>query len=444
MGIFSPLKSSSLLRYTLMHTAVMTLLCLLIIGIVSKYSIGYYRQHKDLFIFQTLATLKSFSETESRFEFIDNLKRIAGDNRNSLVVLKNRQGYFGNLNYLPASIPETPLIGDFLVWDDSAGVEERLQNVRGSRIATRWGDVLVGYNAPDFNLFASRFQLALYSSMLLALLAASLVSFLFARKLLNRLAHVNRITSEVRKGKLSARVPVGTKNDEFDELANSINSMLDQIESGMEGIASVTDNIAHDLRTPLSRLRIRMDGHIAKGSAGVEELLVLRGEVDRILTTFNAMLELSRLEQGARRVAFGPCNISGLCEEVIELAIPLAECNDQQLQLELKGTFILEGNRELLFRALYNLVENAIKYSPDGGTIQMVVYSNKVCIHDQGPGIPVDEQEKVFRRLYRLDRSRKEDGFGLGLSLVRAVAHMHGLTVTLENKDGFSVCLCAP
>ncbi len=441
MALLRFLKSSSLLRYTLVHTSIMALLCILILALISKFSLGYYRQHQDLFVFKQTAKLQSVAEQEDHQAFLAALESMVLNNRNALVVLKSEEGYYGNLNYLPDSVPASPHVGSFTILDDSGLAEQRFQKVRGSRITTRWGEVLVAYNASDFNLFANRFQLALYTAMLLALLAGSFSGFLFAKRLLGRLGEINRISGEVKAGKLSARAPVSHRNDEFDELASCINDMLEQIENGMEAIASVTDNIAHDLRTPLSRLCIRLDDELALEPDNAEQLLMLRGELDTILRTFNAMLELSRLEHGRKPVSFITCNLRTLSADVVELAEPLAECKNQQIVLEPGGDFILQGNRELLFRALYNLVENAMKYSPEGEAIHIKVDSDSVKIIDQGPGIPEIEQEKVFRRLYRLDRSRKEKGFGLGLSLVKAVATLHGLNIELANNKGLCVSL---
>ena len=433
--LFSGSKTSTLLRYTLIHTAIMGFFCLLILWLVSEFSLRYIRQHQDLFVFEQLARLKSKADQGSREEIISAVDKLVRRKSNALVVLKEGKTYHGNLNYLPDSVPLSPSVGNFMVLEEveSGFTERELKKVRGSRIETRWGDILVAYNTGDFYLFSSLIKWALYVAMLLALAVASVVGYLFARRLLGRLNEINHITAEVKEGRLNARVPVSQRQDEFDELGTRINAMLDQIEQGMEAVASVTDNIAHDLRTPLSRLRIRMD-KLAK-EQGHEHLPQLQGELDSILVTFNAMLELSRLEHGGHGLSMTGCNLGELCADVVELAEPLAECKQQKLVLNIHDDFLLKGNSELLFRAIYNLLENAIKYSPDDTAIVITMNRDRLEISDQGPGIPDEERDKVFRRLYRLDQSRKETGFGLGLSLVKVVVDLHGLKIRLfHNK----------
>ena len=421
----------------------MAVFCVLILWLVSQFTLGYVRQHQDLFVFEQLARFKNHADNMPRSDFIAELNRLIKKHGSALVVLKTKEGYYGNLNYLPDTVPASPDVGNFLILneDDSGFTESGLQQVRGSKISTRWGSILVAYNASDFYLFSSLIQWALYAAMLLALIAGSLTGFLFTRRLLRRINQINIITAEVKDGSLDARVPVSKSQDEFDELACRINAMLDQLKNGMEAIASVTDNIAHDLRTPLSRLRIRIEDQLSKGTDSEEQLLLLRSELDTILSTFNAMLELSRLEQGSHNLTMSPCNLAELCADAVELAEPLAEWKHQTLTVETGNSFTLEGNRELLFRMIYNLIENSIKYSPENSAIGLHVDQDRLTIHDQGPGIPEEEQKNVFRRLYRLDQSRKEAGFGLGLSLVRVVANLHSLTISLENHGGLCVTI---
>ena len=439
-------RASSLWRFTLLHTAIVVALCALVLWAVSHFSLGYYQQRQDFFVYEQLMALQAISASTTEDEFLAAVEQLAHGRRQALVVLKTPDGYFGNLNYLPEEVPLAPDMGDFLIFGDIGLGDSRLQYVRGSQASTPHGQLLVGYNSSDFYLFAGRFRLAIYMAIGLALVVGLLSGLLFARKILGRLNAINRITRNVAGGELSARVTLSGRGDEFDELSDHINGMLNRIEDSVEAMRTVTDGIAHDLRTPLSRMKIRLDQCVATGEPDLYQLQLLQDELDRVLHTFNAMLELTRLENHQGEIVFEPCDMGSLCEEVVELAEPLAESEGRSLVLECDSEAWVKGNKQLLFRAIFNLVENAIKYSPVGSQVRLVVEQGEIRVIDQGEGIPESEQEKVFRRLYRLDSSRTTKGYGLGLTLVKAVADLHSMEVSFSNQpsgqyEGFSVHL---
>ncbi|MGI9280824.1 MAG: ATP-binding protein [Endozoicomonas sp.] len=442
LNLLARLKASSLLRYTLLHTAIVWLLCGSSLWLVKDYSLGFYQKRQDEFVLEQLSSLSSLARNSTEHEFRMAIAQLAEDNRQILVVLKSSDGYLGNLNYLPETVPLSPAMGSFWILGDSVLGDGRFQMIRGSRINSRWGPLVLAYNSSDFNLFASRFTLALYAAMVLVLLVGLITGFLFSRKVLARLHTINQVTAQVGEGELTARVPVTQQGDEFDELAGHINHMLVQIEDSVEAIASVTSSIAHDLRTPLSRLRIRLDGFLRKGGADAEDILEAQAELDTILHTFNAMLELTKLEYGQGHLEFVRCDLAEIGSEVFELAEPLAEVREQSLSLDVQHSLVVQGSHQLLFRILFNLVENAIKYSPDKGEIKIRIDQHSVSVMDQGDGIPDSEQEKVFQRLYRLDQSRTTPGHGLGLSLVKVVADLHSAQISFErNEQTFAVKL---
>ena len=422
------------------------MLCVLVLWLVSYFSLGYSQQRQDAFIRGQLSMLEHLAEIVDQKSFLKEIDLLARDSGQALVVLKSADSYFGNLNYLPDSVPDMPDIGSFIIFGNSVLGTDRLQKVRGSLIDTRWGRLLVAYNASDFNVFAARFRVAVYGAILLALVAGLLTGVLFSRKALARLNEINRMTRQVKSGDLSARVALSPRNDEFDEVADHINGMVSRIEDSVGALRSVTDSIAHDLRTPLSRLKISLDQWWLEDARDMEQFNRLQNELDIILHTFNSMLELTRLEQGQGDLIFEICNLSEICRDVIELAEPFAEIREQLLLLEVGADILITGNRQLLFRAIYNLVENAIKYAPEKSPVNVVAAQRRVSVVDTGEGIPESEQEKVFRRLYRLDQSRSTAGYGLGLSLVKAVADIHTADITFELQEnaGFTVHLSFP
>ena len=273
-----------------------------------------------------------------------------------------------------------------------------------------------------------------------------------SRRMLNRLELINDTSQKIMDGDLARRVPSRGSGDEFDRLAENLNRMLDQTESLMEGIRRVSDNIAHDLKTPLSRLRQRLEA-LSRGYSGdpsrLADLEAALQEADHLLNTFNALLKIARIESGPQQTNLKPVNLGKLAADVVELYEPLAEEKQQKLIFQEHHTSNVRADRDMLFQAFANLLDNAIKYTPVGGIISVHCSSHDVnavfTITDSGPGIPADQRDKIFQRFYRIDKSRSTTGNGLGLSLVQAVARLHGATVTLTDQvPGLTVGFILP
>ncbi|MEJ2327969.1 MAG: HAMP domain-containing sensor histidine kinase [Chromatiaceae bacterium] len=261
------------------------------------------------------------------------------------------------------------------------------------------------------------------------------------RLILNALAWGLAITAAM-DGDLSRRVPTDGTGDDFDQLAVNLNRMLERIEQLLEAVRQVSDNIAHDLRTPLTRLRTRLE--LARRESDHPDLVAEALDqaienADELLATFNALLRIARIESRSRRTAFAKVDLSALVEDVAELYEPLATDRGQQFAVEAPGPLRVNGDRDLLFQAVANLVDNAIKYTPAKGRITLSARLHagrpEIAVIDGGPGIPAAMREKVFQRFFRLDGSRSTPGSGLGLSLVQAVARIHGAQIRLEDND---------
>lgn len=274
---------------------------------------------------------------------------------------------------------------------------------------------------------------------------AVLGSYLMAGSIAGRLEQINRISQDIRHGDLSRRMPVGRGRDEFDRLAGNLNDMLDQIQSLMEGVRSVSDAIAHDLRTPLARLRTRLERlrNTPQGEleAGVDQSIA---EADSMLGTFSALLRIAQLEAGSRRTDFAEVDMQALVADIADLYEPVASDRNIELRLEAIEGAKTRGDRDLLFQAICNLVDNAVKYTPEGGHVRLELLRRakraRLVVNDSGPGIPAEERSLVFERFYRLDAHRDLAGNGLGLSLVAAVAKLHDSRVELEdNQPGLRV-----
>jgi len=274
---------------------------------------------------------------------------------------------------------------------------------------------------------------------------ALLGSFLMAGRVTRRLEQINRISQDIRHGDLSRRMPQSRSNDEFDRLAGNLNGMLDQIQSLMEGVRSVSDAIAHDLRTPLTRLRGRLERlRDTEGEDLGPSIDQSIEEADRMLGTFNALLRIAQIEAGSRRADLQEVDLEEVVNDLADLYEPLASEKDIELTLEAARSTKTWGDRDLLFQAIANLVDNAIKYTPEGGSIRVDLQKSsagpKLVVADSGPGIPEQERDRVFERFYRLEAHRAAAGNGLGLSLVAAVAKLHETEISLEaNNPGLRV-----
>ncbi|MCF1741676.1 sensor histidine kinase [Paradevosia shaoguanensis] len=263
-----------------------------------------------------------------------------------------------------------------------------------------------------------------------------------------RLDSVAETLERVSRGQLDARIPLSTRNDDIDALAADVNGALDRLAALVEGMRQVSVDIAHELKTPLNRLSISLD-NARDASDGQPEVLALldeaRHEVHQVNSIFEAMLRIAQIESGARRARFAPVDLGTIAERVTEAYEPVANERSQTLELALSpSAVIVPGDKDLLTQAVANLVENAIRHCPEGSAIRLAVAdadgSPRIVVSDDGPGIPDGDKLRVFDRLYRVEKSRTTPGNGLGLSLVKAVADLHGATVTLaDNQPGLRI-----
>lgn len=268
---------------------------------------------------------------------------------------------------------------------------------------------------------------------------------LTAMRVLRRIDTITATSTKIMSGNLSERVPVTPRDDEFDRLATSLNAMLDRIEQLMKGLKEVTDNVAHDLKTPLTRMRNKAEAALRDESAHESQRTALEAtiaESDQLIRTFNALLMIARAEAGAPSGAFSDLDLSAAVADVAELYGPVAEDAGMAIEADAGEGIRISAIRELIGQALVNLVENAIKYAqrsasgPGRITLRVREETGRVLIEvaDNGPGIPEDERARVVERFVRLEKSRTEPGSGLGLSLVAAVAHLHRGTFRLEDN----------
>jgi signal transduction histidine kinase len=278
------------------------------------------------------------------------------------------------------------------------------------------------------------------------LVLSTIAGVVTSRRVLRRIDAINATSAKIMSGNLSERIPLTKRNDEFDVLATSLNAMLDRIEALMQGLKEVTDNVAHDLKTPLTRLRNRAESALRESQPGEAQRAALEttiAESDKLIKTFNALLMIARAEAGAPSGALADVDLSTVAEDVAELYGPVAEEQGIVLDTRIEPGITLRANRELIGQALVNLIDNALKYyEPQEGktgriTIGMRAEKGRVLIEvaDNGPGIPAEDRARVVERFVRLEKSRTEPGSGLGLSLVAAVARLHRGDLRIEDNE---------
>jgi signal transduction histidine kinase len=287
------------------------------------------------------------------------------------------------------------------------------------------------------------------ASILIAIAGGALVSWGFLR----RTDAMARACHDIMQGDLKLRIPVRGTEDELDRLAKAVNEMLSRISTLMENLSQVGNDIAHDLRTPVTHLRHRLERARAECRTPEEYREALDAAIakaDEILGLFSALLRIAQIEGGERRAAFAPLDLAVLLTQMRDLFEPVAEEAGDVLQLGKLDRAAIRGDRQLLMQLFSNLIENAIVHTPSGTRILLslsVAEGRAVArVSDNGPGVPREEHERLFRRLYRREASRSQPGYGLGLSLVAAVAELHAATIRLVDggKPGLTVEVTFP
>jgi signal transduction histidine kinase len=309
--------------------------------------------------------------------------------------------------------------------------------------------LLVGRDISDLDSFTDQIKTAVISGIALIFVLAGVASILVTRRTVGRIEAINATSRAIMLSGLDKRIPLRGTNDEWDSVAENLNLMLDRIETLMAEVKQVSDNVAHDLRTPLTRMRGRLEKAYHGQRIGENDQSLLGdtiADLDAVLRIFSSLTRIAQIETQARKGAFRTVNLFEIASEVIELYDAAAEQDGTRLTVIGDREVLVTGDRDLIFDAIANLVDNSIKHGRAGG--QVVVANENIdgtpaiSITDDGPGIPADEYEHVFKRFYRLEHSRYTPGNGLGLSLVAAVARIHGARIEMyDNAPGLKLTL---
>lgn len=369
-------------------------------------------------------------------------RSVRGDQGLYLLANSDHRVIAGNLD----SWPQISAVENGLVefnYERRIGVTSQLRRARGEVFMLAQGFyLLVARDVDERRQLEQVFQTALFWGTGLMILLGLAGGLLVSRRVLARLDIINRTSAQIMGGDLARRVPVRGAGDEFDDLAQNLNRMLDRIERLLHGMREVSDNVAHDLRSPLNRLRNRLELAVMRqppDSDTARDIDAAVQETDRLIGTFNSLLLIAEAEAGSVRETMQEISLTDVIQGVGELYGPLAEEKELGFSVHLppEGA-VIRGNRNLVSQALANLVDNAIKYTSGGGHIFVALDNHHdestLVVADDGPGIPLEDRERVTQRFVRLESSRNSPGTGLGLSLVSAVARLHEARLAFDDN----------
>jgi len=392
----------------------------------------------------TRDTLLAIGRDEGQRALESAVTEQARDESDSVLLLARADGrrIAGNLSGWPPVIPAR-----------SAGIKARLYRIGDADpmpfaiAAARLPDgrrLLVGESTDDSDQIRQTVEGALLTALLMALPLAIVAAWLVMHIIDRRIVHIAETAALVGAGKIDRRVPLDGSGDSFDMLGRTINDMLDRIGGLLAELRTVTDSIAHDLRSPLTRLRARIDRAMLADNPEILRNSIdgISREADQLLAMLATALAVSRMEAGIGRDRFTETNLATMLADIGELYEPLCEDQGRSLAVDIDGPATLPVHRELLGQALSNLIDNALKYGEGPMTLYLTQDQNNVVmgLKDQGAGIAPDQEAEAMRRFGRLDPARGIAGAGLGLSLVAAVARMHqGSVRFMRRDDGFAV-----
>ncbi len=439
---------SSTFKLALASIAIFGAVVVALFGYVYASTSSFVRSRSDRAIATEFATLQGAYTSAGRDGLIAAIERHLADRRGGvngtyLLVDPSFVPLAGNLTEWPSALK------DASGWDDfTARKGQALLRARYETLPDR-SRLLVGRDIDDLDAFTQRIRIALSLGLVLIFALAGVASLSVTRRTVGRIEAINATSRDIMHSGLGRRIPLRGTRDEWDDLAANLNSMLDRIEALMAEVKQVTDNVAHDLRTPLARMRGRLEkAHNHRRDADSDQALLgdILTDLEDVLRLFSSLTRISQIEANDRTAGFGLVNLAIIANEVVELFDAAAEEKGIHIELIADPSMLVIGDRDLLFEAISNLVDNSIKYGCAGGRVTVELSRNDddtiLSVADDGPGIPADEYQHVLKRFYRLEQSRRAPGNGLGLSLVDAVARLHGARIEMrDNHPGLHLQL---
>jgi signal transduction histidine kinase len=419
---------------------------------------SYVRSRSDRAIMTEYASLQDAYARSGRDGLIALIQRRIADKglADNVYVLADPASAVlaGNLRGWPSTVTAARGWTEFRAGEPLPGAANR-PLLRAMLETFPGGDrLLVGRDISELDSFTDQIKTAVISGVALIFVLAGVASILVTRRTVGRIESINAASRAIMLSGLDKRIPLRGSHDEWDRVAENLNLMLDRIETLMGEVKQVSDNVAHDLRTPLTRMRGRLEkAYHGRRLAEDDQALIgdTIADLDSVLRIFSSITRIAQIETQARKGGFRTVNLVEIASEVVELYDAAAEQDGTHLTVVGDVEVLVTGDRDLIFDAIANLVDNAIKHGRPGGRVvvanENIDGSPVISIADDGPGIPAGEYEHVFKRFYRLEHSRYTPGNGLGLSLVAAVARLHGARIEmLDNAPGlkFKLWFSAP
>src|ERR1700730_7194050 len=437
-------------RSTLIVAGAFFLCTVLLFGFVYWQTVVYVMDKYDQLLTEELRVFVANTPEQRLQEIDDRLRKDPGRIKVAGLFGDNGHRIAGNIESLPTGlVPDVPT--DAVVVRLDGGGRE-FQKVRIAAHPLPSGETMViGRNIDEIVQIAEIVLRALALGLLPAIVLAVVVGIVLSLRARRRITEVTQRIQRIVTGDLRERLPVRNNNDPFDQLAVSVNRMLGEIEALIQQIAGVGNDIAHDLRTPLTRVRVRLERGRARATS-LEELRTVVDQsiagLDQSLTVITALLRIAEIEHSRRLEGFSQVQLAPLVREVGEFYEPMAEDKHVTLQVEAAGEATVHGDRDLLFEAVANLVDNALKFTPEGGRVTLGLLrrdgESVIRVKDTGPGIPEAEREAVTKRFYRSDKSRNNEGLGRGLSLDAANVKLHGFRFTITAGPGCAAEIAFP
>jgi signal transduction histidine kinase len=451
-----PLLRSSTFRLTLLYIILFSTSVLILFAFIYWSTLNYMTEQADEALNLEIRGLQERYEEEGLnglTQLIRERIRKQPPSGSTIYLLTNFRynRIIGNLDRWPSARDRDDGFIDFEL-EDTRFEPTPVIHVRARAFMLDGGfRLLVGRGIEDLLVARNRVIGTLVWGLGIMVLLGVIGSILMSRGMLRRIDQITATSEKIVSGDLGRRVPTRGTGDDFDRLSEQLNRMLDQIESLLESVRRISDNIAHDLKTPLTRLRNRLESMDHPSAGDSDNLEQAIREADGLLSTFNALLRIARIETDARKEGFGELDLAEVLADVVELYEPLAEEKQQSLILRNPQSAKILGDRDLVFQAIANLLDNAVKYAPEQGSIVVNLHrdaqtgESRVTVIDNGPGIPSQMHKKVVQRFFRMDSSRNQSGNGLGLSMVAAVCKLHGARLEFEDLEpGLGVRLVFP
>ncbi len=435
-------------RLTLLFMALFATAAAALLAYIYLATAGEVTRRADLDVGREISSLQAIYARAGVTGLNQGLVERTSDERRFLYLLMSPEAkpITGNIAMTPVDPPgsEAKAIFRISATDPDGGVTHH--RAYGRQVRLGGGELLfVGADIAEGDGYVVRTVRALWGAGVLIILLGMAGGFMVSRNVSRSLAGLKAVVASVEAGDLKARAPVRGVNDEYDDLARGLNAMLDRVERLMGGLRHAGDAIAHDLRSPLTRLRSRLEAALIEVEGGradaTESLSQALADTDGVLTTFNAVLAISRLQAAGQIPNPQTFDPSELCAGLAELYGALCEDRDLEFSAELSKGLRVRGDRDFVGQAMANLLDNAVKYTPPGGAVMLRVRKRssgdvEFSVTDTGPGVPDEDRERIVERFVRLENSRSLPGSGLGLSLVRAVAEAHGGRLDIDEGPG--------